>query len=214
MASPGRDFPFSFMASPMLIGNSTQSCLCWPRERRKKILPLVFKQSRVCFDVLIQLISELTIIVINCTDKKPNLQIKAGMSDAADAIFNGLQMVYPESLQLMCWMHVFIKNVLMVIYFFQLFSTRFSNSDYFRLFRRKLKRSRWLIYLEIQKNWNKEKSQILAHGKFQGYTLCVFGWIFPAPPGFIYWVCSMCFQRLFNCYLKKICHAWRRCRDK
>jgi len=63
------------------------------------------------------LFSELRIIVIYCTDARPQLRIVAGMSDAANAIFNGLETVYPDSVQLMCWMHVFIKNVLLVMCF-------------------------------------------------------------------------------------------------
>ena len=45
---------------------------------------------------------------------RPDLVFRFSMSDAAQAIFNGFSEVYAHQFQLMCYMHVFIKNMLKV----------------------------------------------------------------------------------------------------
>lgn len=46
--------------------------------------------------------------------RRPDFQFKFSMSDAAQAIFNGVHAIYGGIVQFMCWMHVFIKNALKV----------------------------------------------------------------------------------------------------
>jgi hypothetical protein len=48
---------------------------------------------------------------------RPDHIITMSMSDGADEIYGGMVHNYPGAARLMCWMHVFIKNVLKVMSF-------------------------------------------------------------------------------------------------